>query len=1045
MAIQGTTVDVPLTVVDQVSPTSSGPVGRLKRLVNAQVTKFQDRGEGAPSAVRVDKREAFVSLTTEVRSTVNGTVQVGADLSDQTLMTEFADKLLLVAGDRPHVYSSSTVAWEAHDYQYLADVLVQDYVHTGNVITSTPDMAHAEGVHCYTWTTASDFNAGGGAPTEKPGCHFTVIDEDGVTLRANTRLDTSSTRVKVVASGGYFWIVSEKGDGTSTFKVRVVDRNGVDAASTTFAVTYTNPGYWDVTATDFGVLVAQVDTSGVGVQLSKMTYASGTITRTASTDTSINGWQGLAFLTNDVDPGRGYLGTVEHVGTDDNTIRVYRVLPALTQDHVYTVATGQADQVANISGYVEATTLDVVVAFSILDDSLPVQTLNNIVRQYRAPLSGSSTHLSDLRSMNVASRAFARRGRYYYVGYYPSKITQITGTEELTNQPTLFLCPLDATQNVAGRFEALTAYAEWQAPGSKYNFHLASAVETFHDGLRFPVSYRAQSFTSSRQQVSGDVGTRVTTQASTVGVKAYSLTTQLGRSVQHGTDMLLPGPMAVSWSGGEFSESNVNLAPELPTAVVTPIVSGTGLVQGLYQFVVVYEWTDENGERVRSAPSPALNVDVATDNKYIALTGRMLHASNKRDVLISIYRTDMLPESGGTFTPSTIHYKITVDAPTIADDPLYNDNNQSIWQFDDQHNEITANEILYTDKGQLPNYPAPPFSTGCKWRDRMFVVGYDNAIWFSSAPTEGDALWFHPALRLVLPTQDRIRAIAATTEDYLLVLCESSIWYFPATLLPDSSGANGTLPSGIELKFNMGCVGDAVVTRAGCAYASSAGGVWIVTRDLRNVWLSEPLADALDGPVSSLAIDGRQRLYATLGGTIGVYDGVSSCWYEWGFPTTPQLLTSYQGAITYADGARIWKQATGNYVDIQISDDAPTLIPYYVDVELAFLHLGGIRNYKRIWSFQLGGQAYTDCTITTSIAYDDNLTVVETKSKQVETTTALVVECLPRKQLCSSIGLRFTESTTGDQEPGRGFSMEVVSLYVGLEKGLNRVAISTRT
>ena len=95
----------------------------------------------------------------------------------------------------------------------------------------------------------------------------------------------------------------------------------------------------------------------------------------------------------------------------------------------------------------------------------------------------------------------------------------------------------------------------------------------------------------------------------------------------------------------------------------------------------------------------------------------MMHATtNKKDLLIAIYRTDMVSDTGGGFIATTLHYKITVDAPTASDSPLYNDPSQGTWSFIDTVTNITGNEILYTDKGGLSQYPPPSFPCGAVWR-----------------------------------------------------------------------------------------------------------------------------------------------------------------------------------------------------------------------------------------------------------------------------------------------------------------------------------------
>lgn len=1046
MPLKEQVLDVPLTPTSQIGPKTSAPVGEIQRLVNGQVVKFQP-AQGGATRIRVDKREAFATLSDTVRSASSGAVIPGALLDNQTLLTEFGDQLLLISNDAPHAYSDKTVSWAKHDFTLPPYSLRQDYVHTSNSLATTPDVGQAEGVYCYTWVTTSAYNLGGGVPKELPGCYFRVQDADGVVLRSDTRINATDTRVKVVSDGAYFWIISEQGDHLGNFTVTLVDRHGATVASSTFSVTYTLGDHWDVAATSFGVLVAQA--TGTSVQFSKLVYASGVITRTVNVDASISAPRHhLAFLTNDVD-GFAYLAAVEQVVPNSNTIHAYRITSGLAQDHHYTVATSVVDEVANLTGYVvPGSTSDLVVAWSTIDPTAPPNTeyLKNAVTMKSAPFASGPTNISTVMSMNLASRAFKLGQAYYAVGFYPSDLAVVSSTEELAHQPTFFLLPLNAPgQRVAGRWEYAAAYCDWQVSGSKYNFALASVVFTFPGaGMRTALSYRAESFTSSRLQVNGDIALRVQTQATTVGVKAWTFGDP-GQAVVLADELLLPGPGASSWSGGEFSESNVALAFEQPAITLIPTGgSPPALTPGTYQWVVVGEWTDNNGNRVRSRPSPVAELDVPAGN-YASVSGFMQHATNKRDLLISIYRTDMLPDSGGGFVPSTLHYKVTVDAPAGAESPLYNDNQFPTWQFDDAHKFITGNEILYTDKGQLENFPAPPFSRGCVWQERACVIGPDRAIWFSAPRTEGDATWFHPEFRLVVPTDDEPVAIAATTESYLVVTCRKSMWYFPAVALPDQSGANGSFPEAIQLKFNMGCLGLALPTSMGTVFASSANSVWLLPRDLSAPqWLAQPLADTLDGPIQTLAIDSHQRIYATIGGTMGVYDLVSGCWYEWSTPGVPLLLTSYQGTVTFGDGIAVWRQLAGNYVDTKYTAGVPTTAPYNMAVELNSLHFGAVRNFGSLLEIQAIGKTHTASTVTMALAFDDNEDIVESTSWATDPTVPFEYSYGPANQMCSAVAITLTESVAAGQAPGRGFSIELLSLTVGLYGGQNRLPDSRR-
>lgn len=1049
MPLAPQTADVPLQTLDQISPKTSGPIGRIRSLIDAEITRY-DPGQGAPQATRISKREAFVSLSESVRSTLDGSVTMGALLNNQTLLAAFGKQLLLIANDTPLVLSQSTDAWESHGYQLPTDTLTQDFVHTSNSLATATDMASIDGVCCYTWVTEADFNSGGGTPSELAGCYFTIEDANGVTLRAPTRFSANATRIKVVADGAYFWIFGDLGTGSGSFTVQLVDINGATLQTFSFAAFYTPPAYWDVTFTSgVGVVMAAPNTFSSYVEMSLFAYDAGTnaISRTTS-HLIITGLARSAFLTNDTSDGNVYLATSTHNGTNDNAISLFRISAALALVTTYTVATNQPDEVANITGYiVPGGGGDCVVSFSIIDDTAAPNTnyLKNVVRTWYQPNSGSSTFVADLKSMNLASRAFALRGHYYFIGYYPSHVAVLAAGAQLPNQPTFFLCPMNnPSQAVCGRFDNGLAYADWQSSGSVYNFALASVLEAFPLGMRTALSYRAESFTSTAQQIGGDGGGRFTVLATTVGVKSWTFGTAYCAPVTYGSTMLLPGPQGTAWSGGDFSEAGINLGFEQVTYQLNS-TTGTppALTPGTYQYIVVPEWTDKNGDRVRGVPSPATTV-VVSSGQYVTISGFMMHATNKKDLLIAVYRTDMVSDTGGSFITTTLHYKITVDAPTSTDSPLYNDPAQSTWSFDDSVSNITGNEILYTDKGQLSSYPPPPFPCGAVWQDRVAVIGPDNAVWFSAEKTEGDGLWFHPAFRMTLPSADTMTSLQ-TMDGYLMVFCEGSIWYAPPTTLPDAAGANGSIPSLQRLPFTQGCSGPSWVAREGTYYAPPEGQLRLVTRSLTDEWVSRTVVDALDGPIMAMTMDDKQRLVCLVAGEFVVLDTRAKVFVPWSSPTpgAGQLLTTYLGRPCYGDDVRAWQQFPDTYVDYFTALNEPA--PYNMQAVINFMNFGGVRNYKRMWAYQLIGDVFSECTVTVDMAYNDNAAALEIKSFDTGAPGVLQRECKPARQLCSSIELTVTESVTGSQVSGQGFSLEMVSFSLGIQpKGLNRIPIAER-
>lgn len=648
-------------------------------------------------------------------------------------------------------------------------------------------------------------------------------------------------------------------------------------------------------------------------------------------------------------------------------------------------------------------------------------------------------------------------------------ITIFVGTTPAPEfQSTWFLVPLTGTQPVAGRFEYGLAYADWRREGDQGTFTTAwnwnlfpqsvSSPQLLPSGWQIVLPYRAENVTSTVVQVTaaGDVDVGDVSFSSTVGLKQFFLNNDSGHGDANSGELLIPGPMASVYTASGFLEDNINLAPEQPFLVSqSTAAAGTlGLTPGSVRiYVVVFEQTDENGNRIYSPPSPALVVNMSGANNVATIGGRVIfpldstgapvantYGPTTRNVTISIYATAFV-----NGVPTAQHYKITNDlyanglAPESSTSPSgFSFPDSFTWNFVDQttDSEIQANEVLYTDKAYLPRYPAPAFSAVVgSWRNREWVIGYDGAIWMSGEKTEGDAIWFNPAFRIVLPTDDEPLGLAAM-EDYLIVTCANSVWYLPAQQFPDATGLNGSLPTPVRLPFQNGTVSGFTQTiREGVAYDSTAGGVWLITRNLDNVWLSHDVQDSLSSAVTGLSLDQAQRLFVLqASGPIMVYDGIPAAWYEWNTPTTGILLSTYKGQAVYQDAATVNVVVPGQAADV-IAGTTTGIAP---DITLADLNIGNVRGLKRVWEFQAVGEYLGPHRVNVVLSYPGIPNEPDTVFAPFTPAAGepYVLPFNPTQETADSYGLRIYADFVGIGSPGKTFALEMVSAQVGMDSGV---------
>lgn len=513
--------------------------------------------------------------------------------------------------------------------------------------------------------------------------------------------------------------------------------------------------------------------------------------------------------------------------------------------------------------------------------------------------------------------------------------------------------------------------------------------------------------------------------ATTVGVREFRFGPDCGQAFSVGQATYVPGMMAAIVEPGDTAITEHGIvAPECPRVKLSAL-SAVVAAPGAFFYRCVAEYT-AGTKTYQSLPSAAFGFTAkAGDNKAFAVTSYPLSPTNKKNIRLSLYRTGIVDAGviGGAVvtSPPTVNTPATSKLPTTGYYKVTNDlqPQYNLYQlgagglsvYNDYLEAYTqgTGEQLYTDLGALPKFPCPAFRAGCVWQNRAWVVGYDNALWFSGEITEGQGEWFNPGLRVVVPTTEEVTGIAAM-EHVLLVFCANSIWYIPlGQALPGNDGS-GTVPTPIRLPFEMGGTGFAAVIRQGCMYSSSAGGIWCITRALDNEWtgqraqadLAPEILDMVEAGNYVVAYPDSSSNY------LMAFDTNLGGWSKWLMPSQIGKLAAWRGASVYADDTRVWEQQPDTWFD----NDTVNGVTYYVPMcaTVAPVHIAGVRSWKRTWALQLEGQTYDPCGLTVGLAYTDT-GVIDVTYKTVPLTPGeLEEEYRPTKQLTSSIGLEVCDS-----------------------------------
>jgi len=399
--------------------------------------------------------------------------------------------------------------------------------------------------------------------------------------------------------------------------------------------------------------------------------------------------------------------------------------------------------------------------------------------------------------------------------------------------------------------------------------------------------------------------------------------------------------------------------------------------------------------------------------------------------------------------PTTDLYKITSDLLVNALAPISDTNDsgfafpdQFTWTYTDENLDTVAlnNEKLYTNTNLLPRFHPPAFHGGVSgWQERNWLLGYDGAVWFDGPITEGQDDWYTPLFRSPTPFEP---TALGNLESFLAGFALDSKWYLPNFNPPGATiDTARVIPSWQHLPLDGGCTGIAVQTSGGIAYASNFGGIWKLTRDLRDEWISKDYKDDFEAvTVTSMAVDKKQRLAVLVGsGVAYVFDYVSGRWSRWILPDTSIRLACIK------DGQFNFSSATGVlYYDPALTHDdiASTVTGCPLGFTMASLSFGNVTGLKAVWQFQLRGEYKGEHSLVGTISYsDENATTPDTDlAITPDPTKPYVIDFEPTTDFASSYTLEVDADFTGVSVPGDSLTLDVIGAEVGVDSrsGINR-------
>lgn len=632
-----------------------------------------------------------------------------------------------------------------------------------------------------------------------------------------------------------------------------------------------------------------------------------------------------------------------------------------------------------------------------------------------------------LRGVGLASKATNYLGNQYMIVTYGQ-----------TYQPTYF--GIDGSGNIITK----TAYSN----GGGYEINQILPSINFNGG-NFQVGYLFKDLLAAVNKTQGVVNTNGVYSQTGINLATFLLNDFVSTS-EIGNNLHISGGFLWMYDGVKAVEHGFHVWPEDITAV--PHTTGGSMADDTYYYQWCYEWTDNQGNIHRSAPSvPVVAVvsggsgsgSVTLNVPYLRLTYK---TQNK--VRLVGYRWSVMQPS---------YYRITsITSPTLnnpaADSVAFVDILSSA--------QILGNDLIYTTGGVIEDIAAPASAAQALFKARVFLVDSEdrNLLWFSKQVIEGVPVEFSDLFTIYIPPSSGARVSTGTItalapmDDKLVIFKQDAIYYITGNG-PDNTGSNNDFSDPIFIASTVGCANpdSVVLTPKGLMFQSDKG-IWLLSRDLQTSYIGAPVQEFNDQSVqSAVAIPATNQVRFVLPNNMLMYDYYYD---QWGtFSNSGISSVIFQGKHTCVDEfGQITKELPGSYLDIS----SPVLMSF----STSWLNLAGVQGYQRAFYFYVLGTYLSPHKLNFQIAYDYNSSPTQSTLITPNNFSSAVPSSFGvptpfggpgnieqwrvflAKQRCQAFQIQFNEIFDASMgvTPGAGLTLSGINVVAGIKKGWTTIS-----
>ncbi len=521
------------------------------------------------------------------------------------------------------------------------------------------------------------------------------------------------------------------------------------------------------------------------------------------------------------------------------------------------------------------------------------------------------------------------------------------------------------------------------------------------------------------------------------------------RCARLGQTLYVTGGEILQYDGNALAEVGFHIYPWWFAALET----GTGnLTNGTYTYKVTWRWDNSQGDLDRSTTATTGEVTISGGPNGVEIaTWWGLAVTHKTGIAVEVWRTAVNPPDG-----DAPFYLVTSKDPADSSNPnRYITNttgSSSLDTFQDEFVDATAtSKESHQENGGLLEYLAPPPATIIHATDdRLFlagVAGDPHRIWYSRQRQDGEVASFHDALTVNVPRAGGDITAISVRDGVLYVWRETACYALPGDGFNNLGQGQSFGPARL-ISSDVGCVSMEALgaTSTGFVFKSSKG--WYTLEGASVQYIGDKISDYDSDTVYAVhVLEGQHQIRVLTSARMLTYDTNVQQWGEWSLSTGLHACL-WNGTYHYLATATIYAEQT--------THDATT---YGMDIETAWIPIGQIQGFGRIWEVNILGQCQSAGWLKVRLYRNWNdTTPFQTKNWQINPTTVggpMQIKHRPSIQEMQAIKIRITAMDMFDPEglpeayevapTNDVFKLSHLTLELGLERHLARLpAVQTQ-